>query len=276
MWTTPVLFGYVEIAWPQIRNCSMIDAPSGTFGKGKSRDALLATQTFSLESSARARTTSPARKDSALAGSSAGNRRRLSDCELLTQTRFLESMTMSKGDLSPLTLTMRPSLMRPPGKCSNRLPGPSATQTSPLSATPMPIRPKSFSLKGISLAIGRPLKSMTRILPLKLEAQTCSRVTAVPQPTPSRPMPVNPVIGGESGVPLGAILRTPPPMLRMVPDCDPGIQFCPLHRLPSASNMKRPFANIPPPAKQRLSTKSGGDQARYGTNGALRREPSLG
>ncbi len=69
---------------------------------------------------------------------------------------------------------------------------------------------------------------------------------------------------------------TPPPMLLMTPDCDPGIQFCPLHRLPSASNMNRPLAHIPPPAKQRLRAKSGGDQARYGTNGAERRAPSFG
>src|SRR5262245_52751133 len=278
MWTTPVLFWYVSMASPMIRNCSMMDAPSGTFGMGKSRDMLLATQTFSFESSARPRTLIPAWKDSTLAGSSAGNRTTLSDCELLTQTRFLESMTISKGDFSPLTLTIRPSLMRPPGKCSNRLPGPSATQTSPLAETPTPISPKSFSLKGksLSLAIGRPLKSMTRILPLKPEAQTLSRVTAVPQPTPSRPMPLKPVMGGESGVPLGVNLTTPPPMLRRTPDCDPGIQFCPLQRLPSASNMKRPLAHIPPPAKQRLIMKSGGDHARYGTNGALRREPSLG
>jgi hypothetical protein len=66
---------------------------------------------------------------------------------------------------------------------------------------------------------------MTRMLPLKLVIQTLSRVTAVPQPTPSIPMPVKPVIGGESGAPLGVILITPPPMLRMTPDCEPGIQF---------------------------------------------------
>ena len=40
----------------------------------------------------------------------------MSDEELATQTRFSSSMTMSKGDFSPATLTMRPSLMLPPGK----------------------------------------------------------------------------------------------------------------------------------------------------------------
>src|SRR5262245_4824753 len=278
MWATPVLLGYFIPASPMMRNCSMMDAPSGIFGRGKSKERLLTTQTFSLESSASARTLIPAWKVSTLSGLSAGNRKTVSDCELLTQTRAWESMTMSNGDLSPLTLTMRPSLMRPPGKCSNRLPGPSAIQTSPLAETPTPIKPKNFSLKGksLSLATGRPLKSMTRILPLKPEAQTLSRVTAVPQPTPSRPMPLKPVIGGESGVPFGVNLTTPPPMLRTVPDCDPAIQFCPLQRLPSASNMNRPGESTPPPAKQRLRTKSGGDHARYGTNGALRREPSFG
>src|ERR1700758_825138 len=101
---TPVGFGYLIAAPPRIRNCSMMDAPSGTFGTGKSREQLLATQTFSFESSARARTLIPAWNDSTLAGSSAGNRMTVIDWELLTQTRFWESITTSKGDLSPLTL----------------------------------------------------------------------------------------------------------------------------------------------------------------------------
>ena len=50
---------------------------------------------------------------------SAGNRTTVSDWELLTQTRFWASMTMSKGDFSPSTFTIRPSLTRPPGKYSN-------------------------------------------------------------------------------------------------------------------------------------------------------------
>src|SRR5271166_6139442 len=256
----------------------MIDAPFGTFGTGKSRDTLLATQTLAFESSARARTTSPAWKVSTFVGSSAGKRTTVSDCELLTQTRFWGSMTMSNGDLSPATLTILPSLMLPLGKNSNWSSEPSAIQTSPFSATPIPIRPRNFSLNGksASVATGLPSKSMTKILPLKLVIQTLSLVTAVPQPTPSMPMPVKPVIGGDSGVPLGVILRTPPPMLWRTPDCEPGIQFCPLHRLASLSNMNRPLANIPPPAKQRLRTKSSGTYARYGTNGAARREPSLG
>ena len=66
----------------------MMEAPSGIFGTGKSSDMLLATQTFAFESSASARTLIPARKVSTLVGSSAGNRTTVSDCELLTQTRF--------------------------------------------------------------------------------------------------------------------------------------------------------------------------------------------
>ena len=88
MLATPVGFGYRNMAPPRILNCSMIDAPSGTFGTGKSRDMLLTTQTLLFESSARARTLSPARNDSTLVGSSAGNRTTVSDWELLTQTRF--------------------------------------------------------------------------------------------------------------------------------------------------------------------------------------------
>ena len=58
--------------WPAaILNCSMMDAPSGMTGGGKSSDMLLATQTLPFESSARARTPIPTRNDSALEGSSA-------------------------------------------------------------------------------------------------------------------------------------------------------------------------------------------------------------
>lgn len=65
------------------------------------------------------------------------------------------------------------------------------------------MRPDRLCLKGKSLcfATGRPLRSITRIFPLKLVAQTLSSVTAVPQPTPSRPIPVKPVMAGESSVP---------------------------------------------------------------------------
>src|SRR5271165_1575305 len=169
-------------------------------------------------------------------------------------------MTMSNGDFRPATFTILPSLIRPPGKNSSWLSEPSAIQTSPFGATPMPIKPRNFSLNGksLSLATGLPSKSITRIFPLKLEIQTRSFVTAVPQPTPSMPMPVKPVIGGERGVPLGVIFKTPPPMLLLTPDCDPGSQFCPLQRLPVASNINRPLAYDPPPEKQSEMTKSSG------------------
>ena len=101
---TPVDFGYASMAWPMILNCSMMDAPFGTAGIGKSREQLLATQTFSCESSARPRTLMPQRKVSTFDGSSAGNRTSVSDWELLTQTRFWESMTMSNGDFKPVNL----------------------------------------------------------------------------------------------------------------------------------------------------------------------------
>src|ERR1700746_1235255 len=105
---TPVGFGYLIAAPPMIRNCSMIDAPSGTFGTGKSREALLATYRIAVDSNAMALTLIPGRKLSALDVSSAGNRTTVSDCELLTQTRFCASMATSKGDFRPATLTIWP------------------------------------------------------------------------------------------------------------------------------------------------------------------------
>ena len=106
------------------------------------------------------------------------------------------------------------------------------------------MRPCSFSLNGksCSVATGWPWKSITRILPLKLEAQTFSRVTAVPQPIPLIPAPRNPVTGGESVAPSGPNFATPPPMPFTALDCEPGIQFEPLQRLPSASSITRPGA----------------------------------
>src|SRR5271165_6974667 len=114
-------------------------------------------------------------------------------------------MTMSKGDFNPATFTILPSLILPPRKYSNWLSEPSAIQTSPFGATPMPISPRNFSLNGksLSLATGLPSKSMTRIFPLKLVIQTRSLGTAGPEPTPSMPMPVKPGIGGESSEGVG-------------------------------------------------------------------------
>jgi len=71
-------------------------------------------------------------------------------------------------------------------------------------------------------------------------------------------MPVKPVIAGDSAVPLGVNLTTPPPMLWLTPDCELGSQFCPLQRLPSTSNMSRAAEYTPPPAKQSMRAKSGG------------------
>src|SRR3990172_4412807 len=119
--TTPVtILGFLERTSNRcpaaILNCCMMEAPSGITGGGKSSDMLLATQTLSFQSSARARTPIPARNDSALEGSLAGKRTTVSDWELLTQTRFWESMTMSKGDFSPAGFSIFPSLIYPPGK----------------------------------------------------------------------------------------------------------------------------------------------------------------
>ena len=153
--------------------------------------------------------------DSAFDGSSAGNLTIVMSRALLTQTRFWASMTMLKGETSPLTCTSFPSFTRPPGKYSNWSFTASAIQISPFGATPTPCSPPFLPAvgKSLSLPMGLPLKSITPILPLKLVTQTLSSATPVPQPMPSTPMPVKPVIGGESGVPLGANLIVPPPML---------------------------------------------------------------
>src|SRR6516164_5363408 len=124
MLTAPVIRAggpsmYLTICSVMSLNCSMMERLSGSFGCGVFKSMLLATQTLPLLSSAKARTPMPARKVSVLDGSLEGNRTTVSDDELATQTRFWSSMTMSKGELSPATLTMRPSLMLPPGKNNN-------------------------------------------------------------------------------------------------------------------------------------------------------------
>src|SRR5262249_6299658 len=159
-----------------------------------------------------------------------GKRTTVSDCALLTHTRFCASIATPNGDLRPATCTSRPSFTRPPGKKSIWFLVASAIHTSPLAATPTPCSPPSLPAKGksLSLPIGRPSNSITPILPLKLVTQTLSSDTPVPQPTPSTPMPVKPVTGGDSAMPLGENLTVPPPMLVSTPDCEPGIQFTPL------------------------------------------------
>src|SRR5271157_5904491 len=124
MFTTPVVILGLDrrtfiMCAARSLNCSMMDAPGGISGFGKSWDILLVTQRLPFESRATPRTLRPQRKDSTLDGSLAGKRRSVSDAELLTQTRFWASMATPKGDISPATLTMRPSLIRPPGKYSN-------------------------------------------------------------------------------------------------------------------------------------------------------------
>jgi hypothetical protein len=99
MLTAPVTliggpFMYFTIASVAILNCSMIDAPSGMTGGGVVKSMLLAAQTLPFESNARARTPIPARKVSTFDGSLPGNRRTVSGCELLTQTRFWASSSM--------------------------------------------------------------------------------------------------------------------------------------------------------------------------------------
>ncbi len=107
---------YFTMASVTSLNCSMMDALAGSFGSGIFKSILFATQTFSFEFRARARTPIPTWKVSTLDGSFAGNRTTVSDEELATQTRFWELMTMSKGDSRPAGFTILPSLICPPGK----------------------------------------------------------------------------------------------------------------------------------------------------------------
>ena len=67
--------------------------------------------------------------------------------------------------------------------------------------TPMPIRPKNFSLKGeIALGADRTCLEIHHE-DFAVEAADPDLVprTAVPQPTPSMPIPVKPVIGARAG-----------------------------------------------------------------------------
>src|SRR5262249_18589255 len=77
-------------------------------------------------------------------------------------------------------------------------------------------------------------------------------------------------------VPLELNLIKPPPRFLRTPDCEPAIQFTPLHMLPSASKTMLPLEYDPPPPNQTERVKSGGEYIKYGTNGALRGLPSFG
>src|SRR5580692_5869466 len=138
--------------------------------------------------------------------------------------------------------------------------------------------PRRPSVQEYRLRLKRPPPNASRQCPFKssIAALSCSyglfpwvgllRFTTslrpkprpLPHPTPSKPMPLKPLTAGDSTVPLGATLIVPPPMLRLTPDCEPGIQFWPLQRLPSASKTNLPLAHIPPPAKQSERAKSSG------------------
>src|SRR5208283_4118304 len=81
--------------------------------------------------------------------------------------------------------------------------------------------------------------------------------------------PANPVVIGESGLPLGANLLALPCHSASCP-CQPTVKLSPTQRLPSLSNMALPPARYPPPSNLSGSTHALGDQIRYGMNGTGR------
>src|SRR5664279_139371 len=111
-----VVVSSLNMCSPRSLNCVLMGMFGGRASGGKSRDIMLETQRLPFESRAMPRTEIPTLKDSALEGSSAGNRTTSFDWALLTQTRFWSSTATPKADLRPGTLTMRPSFIRPPGK----------------------------------------------------------------------------------------------------------------------------------------------------------------
>ncbi len=206
-------------------NSSMIVACGGRgFRPGKSGDRKLTTQTLLFESRARARGATPTRKVSTLVGSFAGNRLTVSDREFETQTRSWSSMTTSNGPARPAALTILPLFHATAREVEQLI---ALAVGDPYIA----VRRHADAHEAVQLFSKRkvllasppdgPAKSITRILPLKLEAQTFSLVTAVPQPIPLIPAPMKPVTGGESVAPSGPNFATPPPMPFTALDCDP-------------------------------------------------------
>src|SRR5262245_12266567 len=98
---------------------------------------------------------------------------------------------------------------------------------------------------------------------------------AIPKPMPSSPPPVNPVVMGDSGRPLGANLERLPSH-RTSLFCAPTTQLSPAQRLPSLSNIILPGALRPPPLNLSGMTQALGAKLRYGMKGVGRRFLPLG
>src|SRR5215475_7754793 len=140
---------------------------------------------------------------------------------------------------------MWPLVQSPLGKCRSwRFETPSA-HTSPLGVAMMPCIRPSWPLKVMPSGdvSGLPFLSNTAIdLPPYVENQTLSLAsTAAPKVPPCIPPPTNPVVIGDSGLPLGSNLVALPCQNASCA-CQPSVKLSPTQRLPSLSNIALPPA----------------------------------
>src|SRR6516165_833760 len=92
----------------------------------------------------------------------------------------------------------------------------------------------------------------------------------MPKPIPCSPPPVNPVVMGDSGRPLGANSERLPAHNSST-FCAPTRKLLSAQTLPLASIIILPGALNPPPVNFNGSTQALGAQVRYGMNGVGRR-----
>src|SRR5262249_26858960 len=83
------------------------------------------------------------------------------------------------------------------------------------------------------------------------------------------PPPANPLVIGDSGLPLGLNLVALPCQNASCP-CQPTVKLSPTQRLPSLSNIALPPARYPPPSNLSGSTQALGEKLRYGMYGTAR------
>ena len=250
----------VSMCFNAISNCTMIGTPSGIPPAGTRANSLLAAQRLPLESSATPRTLPPTVKLSVFDGSSAEKRTTVFDCELLTQTRFCGVDRDAEGRLQARHLDDPAVLHAAAGEVQQAV-------ARAVGHPDVAVRREADPHHAAELARHREVASVPIGLSFEIHQQDRPVETADPDPVlrhagaPADAVEAHagePVIGGDSGVPSGANLAVPPPMLVATPDCEPGIQLTPLQTLPSASIASLPGASVPPPSNQSDSAKSGG------------------
>ena len=190
-------------------------------------------------------------------GSSAGNRTTVSDWALLTQTRFWASMATPKGDFNPLhePFVLHSSageiehlVLRGVGDPHVAVRGDAhALQSADLSGEGEIALVPNWLTVEVHQA-DRPVQARDPDLVQRDRSALSDAVDAHAGEARERWGP-----GGSVGGDLDCATA-----VLVTLDCEPGIQFWPLQRLPSASNMNLPLASMPPPAKQSIRAKSGG------------------